>query len=49
MIENNRKKGFRQNWILTLPIHIEIISKRIELETCAWSQMKRLSKSFSML
>ena len=49
MIENNRKWGLRKIWILTLPIHIEIISKRIELETCAWSQMKRLSKGFPKL
>ena len=49
MTENNKKWGFRQIWILTLPIHIEIISERIELETCAWSQMKRLSNGFSKL
>ena len=32
-----------------LPLRIVIISKQIELETCAWSQMKRFLKGFAKL
>ena len=32
-----------------LPLRIVIISKRIELENCAWSHMKRLLKGFPKL
>jgi len=37
---------FRPVLLYSLPLGIVIIYKQIELETCAWSQMKRLSKAF---
>ena len=40
---------FGKAWFWPLPIHIVIISKQIELQTCAWSQMKHLLKGSSKL
>ena len=44
-----QKKISQKRTFLTPASSTLITSKRIELETCDWSQMKRLSKSFSKL